>query len=382
MKRILALFVVCATSLSLALAVLLPASADGVGGTIALGAVAGTTTAPTVEVNTSAPTDPWSGFNIHLGFVASAGVTPGTVSAVTGSGLTGSTFCPALSTPAAGERVYACTGISGQLITTAGQLAVFTFNATGNGCIQVTLINTLGDPNLATYTVDANSSSAQTNVVSAVPAMLLVGTGSVPDCGAAGPTNTPTNTPAAATNTPTNTPMATNTPTNTPVGPTSTPTDTPVSATDTPTNTPVGPTETPTNTSVVPTDTPTSTPVGATDTPTATATLVGATNTATATSTSTATMTPIVATNTPMSSPTATATPTENCLTFNQKLRLVFGIFTHFGARDHDHSGFFRFFFFRNRYERQFDLNHDGVINFDDLLIVINTPTCPTRHRR
>ena len=359
MKRILALFVVCATSLSLALAVLLPASADGVGGTIALGAVAGTTTAPTVEVNTSAPTDPWSGFNIHLGFVASAGVTPGTVSAVTGSGLTGSTFCPALSTPAAGERVYACTGISGQLITTAGQLAVFTFNATGNGCIQVTLINTLGDPNLATYTVDANSSSAQTNVVSAVPAMLLVGTGSVPDCGAAGPTNTPTNTPAAATNTPTNTPMAT---------------------TDTPTNTPVGPTETPTNTPVGPTDTPTSTPVGATDTPTATATLVGATNTATATSTST--MTPIVATNTPMSSPTATATPTENCLTFDQKLRLVFGILTHFGARDHDDHGFFRFFFFRNRYERQFDLNHDGVINFDDLLIVINTPTCPTRHRR
>jgi hypothetical protein len=381
MKRILALFVVGATSLSLALAALLPVSADGVGGTISLGAVAGTTTAPTVEVNTGAPTDPWSGFNIHLGFVASAGVTPGTVSAAIGTGLTGSTFCPALGTPVASERVFACTGISGQMITTAGQLAVFTFNATGNGCIQVTLINTPGDPNLATYTVDANSSSAQTNVVSAVPAMLLVGTGSVADCGAAGPTNTPTNTPAAATDTPTNTPVAaTSTPTNTPAAATDTPTNTPMATTDTPTNTPVGPTETPTNTPVGPTDTPTSTPVGATDTPTATATLVGATNTATATSTST--MTPIVATNTPMSSPTATATPTENCLTFDQKLRLVFGILTHFGARDHDDHGFFRFFFFRNRYERQFDLNHDGVINFDDLLIVINTPTCPTRHRR
>jgi hypothetical protein len=198
------------------------ASADGVGGTISLGAVGGTTTAPNVSVNTSAPnvTDGWSGFNIHVGYVASAGVTPGSISAVVGTGLTGSVFCPAVSTPVAGERIYPCTGISGQFITTAGQLAVLTFNATGNGCIQVTLINVAGDPNLGTYTVDANTSSAQSNVVSTVAAYLPVGTGSIFDClGTPTPTDTPTPCPGVCpTLTPTPTPTITPTPTSTPCG--------------------------------------------------------------------------------------------------------------------------------------------------------------------
>jgi hypothetical protein len=190
------------------------ASADGVGGTISLGAIGGTTTAPTVEVNTTAPNvaDGWSGFNVHVGSLASSGVTLGSITAVIGTGLTGSVFCPALSTPAAGEAIYACTSIAGQFITSAGQLAVFTFNATGNGCIQVKLFHVPGDANLDTYTVDANTSSIQAVVVSTISAKLPVGTGTLADCGAiptATPTVPPTNT-AVHTATPTFT--ATSTP--------------------------------------------------------------------------------------------------------------------------------------------------------------------------
>ena len=56
------------------------------------------------------------------------------------------------------------------------------------------------------------------------------------------------------------------------------------------------------------------------------------------------------------------------CYTLSQKIRLVIGILEHFGA----HDG-------QRRFNSRFDVNNDGVINFDDLLQVLFAPNCPRR---
>jgi hypothetical protein len=69
---------------------------------------------------------------------------------------------------------------------------------------------------------------------------------------------------------------------------------------------------------------------------------------------------------------TAVATSTPNpqqCLTILQKVRLVIGILFHFGAQEGS-----------SRYDATFDVNGDGVINFDDIIQVLITPTCPRHH--
>ena len=254
------------------------------------------------------------------------------------------------------------------------------------------------------------------------------GWGSTPT---ATPTRTPTRTPTA-TATPTRTFTATATPTrtNTPVPPTATPTDTA-------TNTPVPPTPTdtptPTATSDVPTETPTNTPTATatTDVPTATPTptdvpaTATATNTATATATNTATATPTAtntsvptstntptatatATNTPIVTATKTAVPTvtktvqptktaqptktvqptktaqptktvqptktaqptstaepEECLTWGRKISLLIGIIKRYGAEEGE-----------KKYKAKYDVNHDGVIDAEDFIQVLETPTC------
>jgi hypothetical protein len=92
-----------------------------------------------------------------------------------------------------------------------------------------------------------------------------------------------------------------------------------------------------------PTDTPTASPTAS---PTATSTQVPATNT-----------------------PTATASPaTQGCLTFGQKTRLFIGIVHRLGA----HQG-------ERGYNPTYDVNHDGVIDVNDLFAVLNTPLCYQR---
>jgi hypothetical protein len=115
----------------------------------------------------------------------------------------------------------------------------------------------------------------------------------------------------------------------------------------------------PTNTPVPPTNTPTNTPV-ATSTPTNTAT-----------STAVATNTP---TNTriPASTPTNTPTPVpQSCLSFGQKVRLVVGILKRLSAHRGD-----------RRYDPQYDVNHDGVIDIKDVMQVVQTPICSRHHDR
>src|SRR5438552_2379097 len=83
------------------------AATSGIGGTISVGAVAGTT----VPVNTTAPTDPFKGFNIHVLGLASAGLSGvGIAPNATGSLVTTSPFC-ATSTIAPAEVVYGCTAV-------------------------------------------------------------------------------------------------------------------------------------------------------------------------------------------------------------------------------------------------------------------------------
>ncbi len=217
--------------------------AAGTGGTISFGTVA----SPDVPVNTTGTTSTYGGFNIHVGTNVSPGVT---LTSITGSAVgsivsqTGDPsdvsdlFCQS-TTPAVGERVFACVGLAGQAITTAGLLATMTFNATGNGCIQATLLTSTVDANLDTYTVNADDSSAQTVTVSSAVANIFIGTGGIGDCGTAAPTAT-----ATATDTPAPLATSTPTPTATPCSgacPTPSPTLTPglqIEGTLTPTGTP------------------------------------------------------------------------------------------------------------------------------------------------
>lgn len=193
-----------------------PASAAGTGPTIAFGAPSGTTLP--VNAATVSP-DAWNGFNIHVATNVSGGVTLSSITSnATGSSLieagdSSTIFCTG-SNPAPGERAFACTALAGQTRTAAGLLGNFVFNASGNGCIDVSLVSMPGDSVLDTYTVNANDSSAQSNVLSATVAKVLVGTGVVGDCPSSNlptPTFTNTSTPTA-TNTATPTATATSTP--------------------------------------------------------------------------------------------------------------------------------------------------------------------------
>jgi hypothetical protein len=240
-------------------------SAAGIGGTISYGTVTGLT----VVVNTTATTDTYNAFNVHVATNVSPGVTlTGISGSETGDTLItqGSVFCPPTVIPAVGEAAFGCTGIAGQAITTAGLLATFTFSASGDGCIQATMLTGFTDnsgfPDASrnTYTGNADDGTQQAVTVSGTAANILVGAGVIGDCGTAAATATPTatDTPpplATATATPTATPCSaltgcpSPTPTLTPGPPingTLTPTGTPATATSVPTDTPVPPATEPT----------------------------------------------------------------------------------------------------------------------------------------
>lgn len=161
-------------------------SAAGRGGTIAFGAVSGNT----VEVNTTAAADGWSAFNIHIAARPSPGVALTGITAAKGTALQGEWGC-ASPAPLAGESLFACVGVGSQSVTAPGSLASFTFAATGNGCMGVSLVRVPGDPLLDTFTVDSATSTPQAGTVSTTPARILVGTGTAADCTAVADAATP-----------------------------------------------------------------------------------------------------------------------------------------------------------------------------------------------
>src|SRR4051794_25392153 len=80
------------------------AATSGVGGTISIAAV----TVSTISVNTTAPTDPLKGFDIHVLGLASAALSGISVTPnASGSLVTPSPFCATL-TIAPAEVVYGC----------------------------------------------------------------------------------------------------------------------------------------------------------------------------------------------------------------------------------------------------------------------------------
>ena len=145
-------------------------------------------------------------------------------------------------------------------------------------------------------------------------------------------TNTPTEVPPTVTNTPTEVPpTVTNTPTEVPPTVTNTPTEVPPTVTNTPTEVPPTVTNTPTEVPPTVTNTPTEVPPTVTNTPTEVPPTV--TNTPTEVPTDTPTSTPMM-TSTPIDTPTPSVTPTPTIC---------------------DLDG---------------DLNHDGVVDVLDLVIV------------
>jgi hypothetical protein len=158
------------------------ASASG-GGTISLGAVGGSGSARTIDVVTGAATDPWSGYNIHIATALGGGLTLNNITDANGALLAQGPICLD-SDPAKGQRIFGCVEI-GQTrasIVTAGQLAVFTFNTTGSGCMVVGLVTAPGDRTNDTYTIDRATSLPQTNAVDPTPRTVLVGAGQNSDC--------------------------------------------------------------------------------------------------------------------------------------------------------------------------------------------------------
>jgi hypothetical protein len=66
--------------------------------------------------------------------------------------------------------------------------------------------------------------------------------------------------------------------------------------------------------------------------------------------------------------PTPPSPPTQECLTLGKKISLAIGIILRFGAEEGE-----------RRYRSTYDVNHDDVIDFDDLIQVVTTPTCRRR---
>jgi len=79
---------------------------------------------------------------------------------------------------------------------------------------------------------------------------------------------------------------------------------------------------------------------------------------------------PPTATNTSVPPPTNTPAPPTECMSLGKKISTIVGILVRYNA----HEG-------SRRYRASLDLNHDGVLNIDDLAIVVETPTC-RRHFR
>ncbi len=216
----------------------------------------GTVTGNVVNVNVTTSANPWQAYNIHVSTNVSAGVTLSSIAGANGPLLPGAFCTPDPSIP--GDLMLGCFTFPANIVsvTSAGVIATFTFNATGNGCIVVRLVTVPPSPlsaSLDTYTADTGDGLPQTNTVSAATVNVLIGTGIVADCVV----------PPTATPTVTNTPLPTNTPTPTftatPCGPfgcpTASPTLTPsapLTGTLTPTGTPATATATATTTPPAP----------------------------------------------------------------------------------------------------------------------------------
>ena len=161
----------------------------GVGGTLFLGNATGAA----FPVRTTAATDAYAGFNLHVRAVASGGVALGGMSGdsagstIVSGNDPSSVFCHG-SVPVAGDYVFACTALNGQSTTTAGLLATLTVTASGNGCVSVRLVTVPSSDaafaTLNTYTSNAPIASAemQANIVGSGLANVLVGSGAVSDC--------------------------------------------------------------------------------------------------------------------------------------------------------------------------------------------------------
>ncbi len=175
------------------------ARASGVGPNIALGTVSGTT----VPVYATNATDPYKGFNIHIHAELGAGVTlsgivPSSAFTVVPTTRSGSPICAAGIPPGLPtDKVYACTALSDPTTpgadgtTASGELASFTINATGNGCVTVSLVTSAAIvPD--TFTINEADSTRQSNRVdTSTVAQIAVGNGSPQDCPPAPPAPPP-----------------------------------------------------------------------------------------------------------------------------------------------------------------------------------------------
>ncbi len=190
------------------------AATSGVGGQISIGAPSPSGGNLRVPINTTAPTNPYSGANVTLtwdpALLSFSSVdTSGTTLAAAGTLL----CLPAPYSGAGGTgELDSCSVIGSPSITSAGLLMTFVLTVKANGCSSLHLV-TLGPPDngggtFGTYTIDAATGNAQANTYG-TDVSVPVGSGA---CAAATPTASPTpsNTP-----TPSSTPTATATPTST-----------------------------------------------------------------------------------------------------------------------------------------------------------------------
>ncbi len=106
----------------------------------------------------------------------------------------GACFCAPQTSETPNERAFGCLTLpvlgNPEINTTAsGLLATFIFNATGNGCIQAHLVDVPADSANAdrdgTYTATGGMGDLrrQTNHVSTAPVNILIGAGTVAECG-------------------------------------------------------------------------------------------------------------------------------------------------------------------------------------------------------
>ena len=163
-----------------------PASATGTGPAISIGSAVGG------QIPVSAGTtvaNAYKGHNVHVHVAAGGTAALTDISgAVTGSvysSFSKAPFCTkGTPTGMPNDRILACTLLGSDSTSAGGVLQTLTFTATGNGCLDVSLVtDSGGSPTLNTFTINAADNTQQANTVDTTTVrQLLVGTGTAADC--------------------------------------------------------------------------------------------------------------------------------------------------------------------------------------------------------
>lgn len=123
-----------------------------------------------VKTYAGASSEAWVGFQVHIRLETHGTLAVDNGSALSLNALPGQPVCTSLVTPQASpnDRILRCQ-TTGAPVSDGGGLAALSFNLTGDGCVDITLVPFTGDTSVGTYTFLADGTPQVNTISSAVP---------------------------------------------------------------------------------------------------------------------------------------------------------------------------------------------------------------------